>query len=156
MRAPDGAIHTRRVTLPIRYARSGELFIAHTADGSGPPNLVVTTGHFLHLEVAREWPPYDRFMNRLASISRLVLLDRRGTGLSDGMDRTTTIDDAMDDIRAVMDHNGIEQAVLVGGAEGKVYGKLGFWIKARRMAGHDICQGLVWFRDKRGCPTLFP
>jgi hypothetical protein len=52
------------VTHAIRYARSGDLFIAHTVEGGGPTNLVMTTGHFLHLEVAREWPPYDRFMNR--------------------------------------------------------------------------------------------
>jgi class 3 adenylate cyclase len=102
----------------VRYARSGRLFIAYTADGSGPPNLVVTTGHFFHLEVAREWPPFSRFMDRLASFSRLILLDRRGTGLSDGLAPATTLDDAMDDIRAVMDDDGMEQAVLIGGAEG--------------------------------------
>ena len=38
----------------------------------------------------------------------------------------------------------------------KVYGELGFWLKACRMARHDTCQGLVWFKDKKGCPTLFP
>jgi class 3 adenylate cyclase len=101
-----------------RYARSGELFIAYTAEGSGPTNLVVSPGHFFHLEVAREWLPFASFMDRLASFSRLILLDRRGTGFSDGMGSATTIDDAMDDIRAVMDDAGIEQAVLLGGAEG--------------------------------------
>jgi class 3 adenylate cyclase len=101
-----------------RYARSGALFIAYTAEGKGPPNLLVTTGHFFHLEVSREWPPFSRFMDQLASFSRLILLDRRGTGLSDGMAPGTTVDDAMDDIRAVMDAAGIEQAVLLGGAEG--------------------------------------
>ena len=106
------------MSLPIRYARSGELFIAYTAEGSGPPNLVVTPGHFFHLEVAREWPPFGRFMDRLASFSRLILLDRRGTGLSDGMAPETTLDDAMDDIRAVMDDARIDQAILMGGAEG--------------------------------------
>ena len=101
-----------------RYARSGELFIAYTAEGTGPPNLIVNTGHFFHLEVAREWLPFARFMDRLASFSRLIHLDRRGTGLSDGMGSATTVDDAMDDIRAVMDDVGVEQAVLLGGAEG--------------------------------------
>jgi pimeloyl-ACP methyl ester carboxylesterase len=120
LRRPSEAIHTHRVTPAptLRYARSGRLFIAYTADGTGPPNLVVTTGHFFHLEVAREWPPFSRFMDRLASFSRLILLDRRGTGLSDGMAPATTLDDAIDDIRAVMDDDGMEQAVLIGGAEG--------------------------------------
>jgi len=106
------------VSLPIRYARSGDLFIAYTTEGSGPPNLVVTPGNFFHLEMAREWPPLARFMERLASFSRLIVLDRRGTGLSDAMYPATTLDDAMDDIRAVMDDAGAEQAVLMGGAEG--------------------------------------
>jgi pimeloyl-ACP methyl ester carboxylesterase len=57
-------------------------------------------------------------MDRLASFSRLIVLDRRGTGLSDGMAPATTLDDAMDDIRAVMDDAGVEQAVLMGAAEG--------------------------------------
>jgi class 3 adenylate cyclase len=102
----------------VRYARSGDLFIAYTVEGSGPLTLIVTPGHFFHLEVVREWPPFDGFMRRLASFSRLVLLDRRGTGLSDGMRPGTTVDDAMDDIRAVMDDAGIDEAVLMGGAEG--------------------------------------
>lgn len=94
------------------------MFIAYTVEGSGSPSLIVTPGHFLQLEVAREWPPYARFIDQLASFSRVILLDRRGTGLSDGMDPATTLDDAMDDIRAVMDDAGVEQAVLMGGAEG--------------------------------------
>ncbi len=106
------------MSLPVHYARSGKLFIAYTTEGKGPPNLVVTPGHFFHLEVAREWPPLARFMDRLASFSRLIILDRRGTGLSDGMPPDTTLDDAMDDIRAVMDDAGVDQAVLMGGAEG--------------------------------------
>ena len=68
------------MSLPIRFARSGELFVAYTAEGSAPPALVVTPGHFFHLEVAREWPPFDRFIDRLTSFSRVILLDRRGTG----------------------------------------------------------------------------
>jgi class 3 adenylate cyclase len=106
------------VSLPIRFARSGELFVAYTAEGSAPPALVVTPGHFFHLEVAHEWPPFARFIDRLTSFSRVILLDRRGTGLSDGMDPATSLDDAMDDIRAVMDDDGVERAVLVGSAEG--------------------------------------
>jgi pimeloyl-ACP methyl ester carboxylesterase len=74
----------------LRYARSGELFIAYTIEGDGPLTLIVTTGHFFHLEVAR-------------AFARLILIDRRGTGLSDGMHPGTSVDDAMDDIRAVMD-----------------------------------------------------
>ena len=83
------------MSLPIRFARSGRLFIAYTAEGSAPRTLVVNPGHFLQLEVAREWPPFSRFIDRLASFSRVILLDRRGTGLSDGMPPATALDDAM-------------------------------------------------------------
>jgi pimeloyl-ACP methyl ester carboxylesterase/class 3 adenylate cyclase len=106
------------VALPVRFARSGPLFIAYSVEGSSGPALILTPGHFFHQEVAREWPPFAHFIERLAGFSRVILLDRRGTGLSDAMDPATTLDDAMDDIRAVMDDAGVEQAVLMGSAEG--------------------------------------
>ncbi len=145
-----------------RYARSGELFIAYTSEGTGPPNLLVSTGHFFHLEIAREWLPFSRFMDRLSAVGRLILLDRRGTGLSDGMGPATTVDDAMDDIRAVLDDAGIEQAVLVGGAEGgptcmlfaatfpqRVSGLVLIGTFARRLAAPDYPAGYALAQHER-------
>jgi pimeloyl-ACP methyl ester carboxylesterase len=102
----------------VRYARSGGLFIAYQVFGQGPLDLVVAPGYMSNVEQNWEWPGYARFLERLSSFSRVILLDRRGTGLSDQASELLTFDDLMDDIRAVMDDAGSEQAAVLGGAEG--------------------------------------
>jgi class 3 adenylate cyclase len=110
---------TLRVVRPeVRYARSGGLFIAYQVFGQGPLDLVVAPGYMSNVEQNWEWPGYARFLERLSSFSRVILLDRRGTGLSDHASELLTFDDLMDDIRAVMDDAGSEQAAVLGGAEG--------------------------------------
>jgi pimeloyl-ACP methyl ester carboxylesterase len=101
----------------IRYARSGDVDIAYQVLGSGDLDLVFVMGWLTHLEVHWEEPSYRRFMQRLASFTRLILFDKRGMGLSD---RTTiaTLEERMDDVRAVMDAVGSERAALVGVSEG--------------------------------------
>ena len=102
----------------VRFAKSGDVSIAYGVVGDGPFDLVFVTGWvFSSLEVAWEGPPAD-FFRSLASFSRLILFDKRGTGLSD---RTTGIPDLetrMDDIRAVMDAVGSKRAALLGVSEG--------------------------------------
>ena len=66
-----------------RYARSGQVHIAHQVLGSGPPDLVLVPGFVSHVEAAWDWPYLARFLYRLASFGRLILFDKRGTGLSD-------------------------------------------------------------------------
>ncbi len=100
-----------------QYARSGDVYIAYQSLGEGPINIVVYTGYMTHLEMNGEWPDSARFAERLASFAKVVLFDRRGTGLSDRVNRLT-VDDVMDDIRAVMDAVGWQRATLVAGAEG--------------------------------------
>ena len=102
----------------IRYAKSNRLFIAYRVFGQGPPDLVVAPGYMSNVEQNWEWPGYARFMERLSSFSRVIVFDRRGTGLSDRITDLGTFDDLMDDIRAVMDDAGSEQAAVLGGAEG--------------------------------------
>ncbi|HYT80057.1 MAG TPA: alpha/beta hydrolase [Actinomycetota bacterium] len=102
----------------VRYAKSGDVNIAYAVLGDGPFDLVFVSGWVLSsLEFAWEGPPAD-FFRQLASFSRLILFDKRGTGLSD---RTTGIPDLetrMDDIRAVMDAVGSKRAAIVGFSEG--------------------------------------
>ncbi len=100
-----------------QYTRSGDVYIAYQLMGEGPINIVVYTGYMTHLEMNGEWPDSARFAERLASFAKVVLFDRRGTGLSDRVTRLT-VDDVMDDIRAVMDAVGWQRAALVAGAEG--------------------------------------
>ena len=101
-----------------RYARSGQVHIAHQVLGSGPPDLVLVPGFVSHVEAAWDWPYLARFLYRLASFGQLVLFDKRGTGLSDPMKRPPTLDERVDDIRAVMDAVGMERAHLFGVSEG--------------------------------------
>ncbi len=105
-------------TLPeVRYARSGEVHIAYQVLGEGDVDLVFVMGWLTNLETYWELPGYRRFMQRLAGFTRLILFDKRGMGLSD---RTMagTLEERMDDVRAVMDAVGSERAVLLGVSEG--------------------------------------
>jgi len=72
------------------YARSGDVNIAYQTIGDEPPDLVLVPGFVSHVEAAWEWPYLARFLRRLASFSRLIVFDKRGTGLSDPMKRSPT------------------------------------------------------------------
>jgi class 3 adenylate cyclase len=102
----------------IRYARSDDTYIAYQVLGHGPLDMVFVPGFISHLEHYWEAPPVVRFMQRLASFSRLILLDKRGTGLSDRVAGIPTLEQRMDDVRAVMDTVGSQRAVVFGISEG--------------------------------------
>jgi len=101
-----------------RYARSGDAGIAYQAFGEGDRDLVVVPGFVSHVEVAWEHPPYERFMRRLASSARVVVFDKRGSGLSDPLEGAETLEQRIDDINAVMADAGIERATVFGISEG--------------------------------------
>ena len=101
-----------------KYARSGDVSIAYQVVGSGPLDLLIVPGFVSHLEQAWEDPAYSRFLQRLASFSRLIQFDKRGTGLSDRIAEIPTLEQRMDDVRAVMDATGSKRAVLFGISEG--------------------------------------
>jgi pimeloyl-ACP methyl ester carboxylesterase len=100
------------------YARSGDVNVAYQVIGDGPPDLVLVPGFVSHVEAAWEWSYLARFLHRLASFARLIVFDKRGTGLSDPMKRPPTLDERVDDIRAVMDAVGVARAHLFGVSEG--------------------------------------
>jgi pimeloyl-ACP methyl ester carboxylesterase len=105
-------------TLPeVRYARSGDVHIAYQVLGEGDVDLVFVMGWLTNLETYWELPGYRRFMQRLAGFTRLILFDKRGMGLSDHTP-IGTLEERMDDVRAVMDAVGSERAVLLGVSEG--------------------------------------
>lgn len=103
-----------------RFARSGDLHIAYQIVGEGPFDLVYVPGWVSHVELAWEEPTLASFLRRLASFSRLILFDKRGTGLSDRVpdDRLPTLEQRMDDLRAVMDAVGSKRAAVFGVSEG--------------------------------------
>jgi pimeloyl-ACP methyl ester carboxylesterase len=102
------------------YAKSGELSIAYQVIGEGPLDLVYTGSWTNRIEHAWELPSYRRFLERLASFSRLITFDKRGSGLSDRIPGTPTLEERMDDLRAVLDAVGSERAALFGSSEGGV------------------------------------
>jgi class 3 adenylate cyclase/pimeloyl-ACP methyl ester carboxylesterase len=101
----------------FRYAKSGDLSIAYTTDGEGPPDIVFAHGFAGNIEIERETPFQRAFHDRVASFSRFILFDRRGTGLSDRPREPATLEARMDDVRAVLDAAGSERAVLFGTVE---------------------------------------
>jgi len=102
------------------YARSGDLHIAYQVIGDGPLDLVYVPGWVSHVELAWEEPTLARFLNRLASFARLIVFDKRGTGLSDRVphDKLPSLEERMDDLRAVMDAAGSRRAAVFGTSEG--------------------------------------
>ncbi|HJT26902.1 MAG TPA: alpha/beta fold hydrolase [Pyrinomonadaceae bacterium] len=102
------------------YARSGDVNIAYQVIGDAPLDLVFVMGWVSHLEYFWREPCFARFLLRLASFSRLILFDKRGTGLSDRVpiNQLPTLEQRMDDVRAVMDAVGSERAALIGVSEG--------------------------------------
>ena len=101
-----------------RYAKSGDVHVAYQVSGSGPRDLVLVPGFVSNLELFWEEPSVARWLNRLGSFSRLIRFDKRGTGLSDRVTDTPTLEVRMDDMRAVMDAAGSECAVVAGYSEG--------------------------------------
>ncbi len=132
------------------YAKSGPVSIAYQVHGDGPVDLVLVPGFVSHVEVAWEEPRLARFLTRLASFSRLIVFDKRGTGMSDPVAGPPSMDERMDDIGAVMDAVGSSRAAILGISEGGTLSLLfaaahperatalvlyGSW--ARRIAGPD-------------------
>jgi pimeloyl-ACP methyl ester carboxylesterase len=101
-----------------RYVASGDVNIAYQVVGDGPRDLVLVPGWVSNIEVFWEEPTLVRFLQRLVTFSRLILFDKRGTGLSDRVLDMPTLEARMDDVRAVMDAVGSERAALLGYSEG--------------------------------------
>ena len=101
-----------------RYARSGDIHIAYQVVGEGPIDLVYVPSWISAVEHYWEEPSVARYFRRLASFSRLIMFDRRGSGMSDPLPRAPTLEEQMDDVVAVMDAAGSEQAAVFALLEG--------------------------------------
>jgi class 3 adenylate cyclase len=102
----------------VRFARSGDVDVAYRVVGAGPVDLVYAQGAYTHLEIEWEQPAFRRYCERLAEFCRLILFDKRGMGMSDRVPGATTLEERMDDVRAVMDAVGSERAAVMGESEG--------------------------------------
>jgi class 3 adenylate cyclase len=101
----------------VHYARNDDVHLAYQTVGSGPPDIVFTWGPFSNLDLVWEHPPARRFLDQLASAGRLIMFDKRGTGLSDRAAALPTLEEQMDDVVAVLDAVGSDKAVLIGGGD---------------------------------------
>ena len=153
----------------VKYARSGSVNIAYQVVGSGPIDLVFVMGWVSHLEYFWREPSFAAFLTRLASMARLILFDKRGTGLSDPVpvSQLPTLDERLDDVRAVMDAAGSERAVLLGVSEGgplctlfaatypeRTEALIMIGSYARRLVDHDYPWGKTKEAHEAFCETL--
>ncbi len=97
-----------------RYAQSDGASIAYQVVGAGRFDVVLVLGFATHVEIQWELPAFAQFCDRVASFARLIIFDRRGTGLSDPVAEVPTLEQRVDDIRAVMDAAGSDTATLFG------------------------------------------
>jgi pimeloyl-ACP methyl ester carboxylesterase len=168
-RTRSGAPAAGHDTARVSYARSGSVNIAYQVVGDGPVDLVFVMGWVSHLEYFWNEPSFARFLDRLASMSRLILFDKRGTGLSDPvpLDQLPTLEQRLDDVRAVMEAAGSRHAVLLGVSEGgplcslfaatypeKTDALIMIGSYARRMQAPDYPWGRTPEERDRFCATL--
>jgi class 3 adenylate cyclase len=105
--------------LPVtQYAKSGDVHIAYQIFGEGPLNVVLAPPFFSNVEGWWDQPDYTRGLTRLGSYARVLIFDKRGTGMSDRVAELPSLEQRIDDLRAVMDAAGMEQAALIGISEG--------------------------------------
>ena len=134
-----------------RYAKSGDVHIAYQVFGEGPINLVLAPFMVSNIEKYWDEPDFARWLLRMASYARVVMFDKRGTGMSDRVSELPGLDQRMDDLRAVMDAAGMEQAAMMGLSEG---GSLAALFAATHP---DRCRALVLYgafaRFASWCPT---
>ena len=102
----------------IRYARNGDVSLAYQVTGEGPLDIVFVSGFVSHQEMMWDDPSAARIADRIGSFARLIRYDKRDQGLSDRLGRPPTLEESMDDLRAVMDAAGSERAALFGVSEG--------------------------------------
>ena len=101
-----------------QYAKSGKVSLAYQIVGDGPIDLVFCQGFVSNVDFWWEMPVAARLLRRLGSFSRLIIWDKRGTGLSDPVDHVPTLDERVEDLRAVMAAAGSERAAIYGISEG--------------------------------------
>jgi pimeloyl-ACP methyl ester carboxylesterase len=101
-----------------RYALSGDVNLAYQVMGDGPVDIIMVPGFISHIEFRHELPGYTASLRRLSSFARVVAFDKRGQGLSDRVSDAPSLEQRMDDVRAIMDAIGSQRATLFGHSEG--------------------------------------
>jgi pimeloyl-ACP methyl ester carboxylesterase len=135
-----------------QYAVSGDLHIAYQVTGAGEQDIVFVPGLISHLDLWWEEPVTARFFRRFASLGRLILFDKRDTGLSDRAPADTPLEEQMADLRAVMDACGSRRAVLFGYSEGAPMSMLFAATHPQRVAGLIVGAGAARWKAAADYP----
>ena len=135
----------------IRYAASGDVSIAYAVLSDGPVDVAYVHGFAGNIDAELENPYFRPFYERIASFSRLIVFDRRGTGLSDRMREAPTLETRMDDLRAVLDAAGSDRAALFGTFEA---GSMCLLFAATYRSGCSRSSSTTRWRKEHGRPTI--
>ena len=130
-----------------RYALSGDVNIAYQVMGDGPVDIILVPGFISHIEFRHELPGYTAFLHRLSSFARVVSFDKRGQGLSDRVSDAPSLEQRMDDVRAIMDAIGSQRATLFGHSEGCAMSALFAATYPERVSRLILFGGYVTRRD---------
>src|SRR6478735_8740447 len=137
--------------LPVtQYALSADVNIAYQTMGDGPVDIVLVPGFMSHIEFMHELPGYTSFLRRLSSFARVVAFDKRGQGLSDRVSDAPSLEQRMDDVRAIMDAIGSRRATLFGHSEGCAMSALFAATYPERVSRLILFGGYVNRRDLSG------
>lgn len=148
-----------RQDLPIpetRFAQSGEVSIAYQVMGDAPVDLIVIPGMVSHVEFFHELPGYTDFLRRLAAFARVVTFDKRGQGLSDRFADAPTLDQRIDDVRAVMQAIGMKRVALMGFSEGASMSALFAATRPDAVSHLVLYGGFPRFTNTAGYDGMFP
>ena len=130
-----------------RYALSGEVNLAYQVMSDGPVDIIMVPGFISHIEFRHELPGYTAFLRRLSSFARVVAFDKRGQGLSDRVSDAPSLEQRMDDVRAIMDAIGSRRATLFGHSEGCAMSALFAATYPERVSRLILFGGYVTRRD---------
>ncbi|QOZ24697.1 adenylate/guanylate cyclase domain-containing protein [Bradyrhizobium sp. CCBAU 51753] len=141
--------------LPVtRYATSGDVSIAYQTMGDGPTDIILVPGFVSNIEYMHELPGYTAFLRRLATFARVVTFDKRGQGLSDRISEAPSLEQRIDDVRAVMDAIGSREATLMGFSEGCAMGVMFAAAHPDRVSRLILYGGFARFADKYDANTF--
>jgi pimeloyl-ACP methyl ester carboxylesterase len=142
--------------LPItRYATSGDVNIAYQTIGDGPIDIILVPGFVSNIEFMHELTGYTAFLRRLSTFARVITFDKRGQGLSDRIADAPSLEQRIDDVRAVMDAVGSRQATLLGFSEGCAMSVLFAATHPDRVSRLILYGGFARFADKYGDVQAF-
>jgi len=146
-------------TPKTHYAKSGDIHVAYQLFGTGPVNLVLTPGFVSQIDNYWDCAPLNRWLTRLGEMARVAMFDKRGTGLSDQVQELPGLDQRMDDVRAVMDASGFDDAVILGVSEGGPLAAVFAATHPERSRGLILYGGFAqftsWFPTEESLEGLF-